>query len=189
MNAQQGTAPAATAPTAPGATMHVSSEDRVLARARRHGRLVLIVFSGDFDKWMAAFTLATTAASMGIEVRMFFTFWGILGLRERRRFARKPWLDKLLGVMLPSGLGRSVSRMNFCGLGAPFFEYVMRRKGVTGLRELVALAKRLGVKLTVCQLSMATMGVAADELVDGVEFAGASRAVADIQIDATTLFI
>lgn len=186
MSAQQ---VASSVENALGATMSVSSEERVLTRARRHGRLVLIVFSGDFDKWMAAFSLANTAASMGIEVRMFFTFWGILGLRKKRRFARKAWLDKLLALMLPSGLGRSVSRMNFCGLGAPFFQFVMRRKGVTGLAELVTLAQRLGVKLTVCQLSMATMGVEADELVDGVEFGGASRAVADLQVDAATLFI
>jgi len=170
-------------------TMSVSAQEQALARARRHGKLVLIVFSGDFDKWMAAFSLATTAAAMGVEVKMFFTFWGILGLRRKRRFSGKSWLDRMLTAVLPSGLGASVSRMNFCGLGAPFFEFVMRRKKVSSLPQLVDLAKQLGVSLTVCQLSMVTMGVEADELVDGVDFGGASRAVGDLQNDASTLFI
>lgn len=175
--------------TSAAATMAVSAQEQALARARRHGKLVLIVFSGEFDKWMAAFSLATTAAAMGVEVKMFFTFWGILGLRRKRRFSGKSWLDKLLTLALPSGLGGSVSRMNFCGLGAPFFEFVMRRKQVSSLPQLVELAKQLGVTITVCQLSMVTMGVEQDELVEGVEFGGASRAVGDLQVDASTLFI
>lgn len=169
--------------------MAVTASEQALVRARRHGRLVLIVFSGDFDKWMAAFSLANAAASTGVEVRMFFTFWGILGLRRERRLAGKGWLDKLLSVMLPAGMGRSVSRMNFLGFGAPFFEFVMRRKRVAALPELVAVAKQLGVRMTVCQLSMHTMGVEASELVDGLEFGGAACAVADLQNDASTLFI
>lgn len=164
-------------------------EDQALATAKRHGRLVLIVFSGDFDKWMAAFSLATTAAAMGIEVRMFFAFWGLLGLRRAKRYSGKPWLDKLLTLMLPAGAGARVSRLNFCGLGAPFFAHVMRKKNVTGLPEMIDLAKQLGVRLVACQMSMATMGVGEDELVDGLEYGGASRAVADLQGDASTLFI
>lgn len=175
--------------TSPPALLALAAEEQALACAKKHGRLVLIVFSGEFDKWMAAFSLATTAAAMGVEVRMFFTFWGVLGLRRKKRFAGKSLLDRLLTTMLPSGLGGSVSRMNFCGAGAPFFAYVMRKKRVAGLGQLVDLAKELGVQLVACQLSMTTMGVEADELVEGVELGGASRAVADLQNDAATLFI
>src|SRR4030043_311200 len=40
-------------------------------------KFTIVVFSGDLDKAMAAFIMATTAASMGMEVTMFFTFWGL----------------------------------------------------------------------------------------------------------------
>ena len=40
-------------------------------------KFTLVLFSGDLDKALAAFILATTAASMGMEVTMFFTFWGL----------------------------------------------------------------------------------------------------------------
>ncbi len=177
------------APHAAASLLAVPAGEQALVRAKRHGRLVMVVFSGDFDKWMAAFSMATTAAAMGIEVRMFFTFWGLLGLRRSKRFTGKPWLDKLLTLMLPAGAGSRVSRLNFCGLGAPFFAHVMRKRKVSSLPELIDLARQLGVQLVACQMSMETMGVAADELVDGVTFGGASSAVADLQNDASTLFI
>lgn len=176
-------------PESVGKLMASPANEQVLAQARRHGRLVLIVFSGEFDKLMAAFTLATAAAAMGVEVKMFFTFWGVLGLRCNRRFSGKSWLDRLLTAALPSGLGARVSHMNFLGLGAPFFAFVMRTKKVSSLAQLVDLARQLGVKMIACQMSMTTMGVAPDELMEGLEFGGAGRAVGELQSDAATLFI
>lgn len=171
------------------ALMGAPTHAQTLAQAKRHGRMVLVVFSGEFDKLMAAFTLATAAAAMGVEVKMFFTFWGVLGLRRKRRLSGKTWLDRMLTLALPFGLGGTVSRMNFLGLGAPFFEFVMRRKKVSSLAQLVGLAKQLGVTMIACQMSMTTMGVAPDELMEGLEFGGAGRAVGDLQSDAATLFI
>ena len=40
-------------------------------------KMSIAVFSGELDKALAAFILATTGASMGMEVKMFFTFWGL----------------------------------------------------------------------------------------------------------------
>jgi len=171
------------------ASMAVSAHEQTLAQAKRHGKLVLIVFSGEFDKLMAAFTLATAAAAMGVETKMFFTFWGVLGLRRKRRLRGKTWLDRMLTLALPFGQGATVSRMNFMGLGAPFFGFVMRRKKVSSLPQLVELARNLGVAMVACQMSMTTMGVEPDELMDGVAFGGAGRAVGDLQSDAATLFI
>ncbi|MCK5236780.1 MAG: DsrE/DsrF/DrsH-like family protein, partial [Deltaproteobacteria bacterium] len=37
----------------------------------------IVVFSGELDKALAAFVVATSAASMGMKVNMFFTFWGL----------------------------------------------------------------------------------------------------------------
>ena len=42
----------------------------------------MVVFSGDFDKAMAAFIIANGAAAMGSKVTMFFTFWGLNVLRK-----------------------------------------------------------------------------------------------------------
>ncbi len=166
-----------------------TAEELQRAAKQRHGRMVLIVFSGEFDRWMAAFSLATTAAASGAQVSMFFTFWGVLGLRRKRRYSGKSWLDRLLTMALPAGCGRRVTRMNMGGLGAPFFAHVMRRKNVASLEQLIDMAQQLGVKVTACQQSLLTMGVEADELIEGVEIGGAACAVDELQNDASTLFI
>ena len=65
-------------------------------------KLSIIVFSGDFDKLTASFTLATGAAAVGYEVNLFFTFWGLDAIKQKqgRAFIGKDWLTKLFGFMM-----------------------------------------------------------------------------------------
>ena len=158
------------------------------ARAQTGG-LSLIVFSGEFDKWMAAFTLATTTAALGKEVTMFFAFWGLLGLREKRRYRGKSLVDRCLTLFLGRGVERT-TRMNSLGMGSRIFRRIMKRKGVAGLEELVQTARDLGVRLVACEMSMDVLGVTREELVDGVEFGGAATCIADMcQQGQSSLFI
>lgn len=66
-------------------------------------KLSLIVFSGSLDRLIAAFVLATGAAAMGMQVSMFFTFWGTSALRRQRVRVKKTLVGRLFGWMLPSG--------------------------------------------------------------------------------------
>ncbi len=63
----------------------------------------IIVFSGDYDKAMAAFIIANGAAAMGDDVTMFFTFWGRTLLRrpEKVRVKGKSRLQSMFGMMMP----------------------------------------------------------------------------------------
>ena len=54
----------------------------VVASGVTSKKKTIVVFSGDFDKAMAAFVIANGAASMGSEVTLFFTFWGLNVLRR-----------------------------------------------------------------------------------------------------------
>jgi hypothetical protein len=60
-------------------------EARLLNLERRapEDRVSMVVFSGEMDRVLAAFVIATGAASMGMEVSMFFTFWGLSALRKK----------------------------------------------------------------------------------------------------------
>jgi predicted peroxiredoxin len=64
-------------------------------------KLSLISFSGDFDKLVATFTLATGAAAVGYEVNIFFTFWGLDAIKKKqgRAFVGKGFLGKLFGFL------------------------------------------------------------------------------------------
>ena len=48
-------------------------------------KISMVVFSGDLDKALAAFIIATGAVAMGLEVVMFFTFWGTPLLRDKNK--------------------------------------------------------------------------------------------------------
>ena len=73
-----------------------------------------VVFSGDLDKTIAAFIIANGAASMGRNVTMFFTFWGLNILRKPEKVSvKKTLIEKAFGFMMPRGTKKlGLSRMN-----------------------------------------------------------------------------
>src|SRR5512136_3235217 len=68
-------------------------------------RLSIVFFSNDLDKALAAFIIATGAAASGIQVDIFFTFWGLSVLRDPRKTIKKALIGRMFGWMLPKGSG------------------------------------------------------------------------------------
>ncbi len=134
----------------------------------------IVVFSSDLDRVMAAFIIANGAASMRQKVTLFFTFWGLNVLRKDAPQAQgKPLMDRLFGWMMPRGPRRlSLSKMNMAGMGTAMMKQTMRRKRVAPLDELVQMARRSGVRLVACAMSMDVMGIQSNELIDGIEIGG-----------------
>jgi peroxiredoxin family protein len=121
-------------------------------------KLSMIVFSGDMDKVMAAFIIATGAAASGMEVCMFFTFWGLKAIQKDGVMSGKGLFGRMLGIMNRGGLNAiGPSRLNMGGLGRWMFKKMMKQKGVASLPELYEMAVDLGVKMMPCQMSMDVM--------------------------------
>ena len=153
-------------------------------------RASIIVFSGDLDKVLPAFIIATGAAAMGMHVSLFFTFWGLNALKKRRDLSGKGFLEKLFALMTPVGTeGLGVSKMNFFGIGAKLLRTLMKRKQVASLEELAQMAREMGVKIIACQMSMDVLGITKDELWDGIEVGGVATFLADAAKSKVTLFI
>jgi peroxiredoxin family protein/rhodanese-related sulfurtransferase len=150
-----------------------------------------VVFSGDLDKTIAAFIMANGAASLGREVTMFFTFWGLNILRRPKRVrVQKSLVGRAFGAMMPRGtLKLGLSRMNFSGLGAKMIRGVMKRNGISSLEELIDQARKHGVRLVACQMSMEIMGITKDELIDGVELGGVATFIGSGEQSDMSLFI
>jgi peroxiredoxin family protein len=152
-------------------------------------RVSIIVFSGDLDKVLPAFIIATGAAAMGMQVSLFFTFWGLNALKKRRDLSGKGFLEKLFALMTPVGTeGLGVSKMNFFGIGAKLLRTLMKRKQVASLEELAQMAREMGVKIIACQMSMDVLGITKDELWDGIEVGGVATFLADATKSKITLF-
>ncbi|MBN1456430.1 MAG: FAD-dependent oxidoreductase [Sedimentisphaerales bacterium] len=150
----------------------------------------IVVFSNDFDKAMAAFIIANGAAAMGSEVTMFFTFWGINLLRKKEKiFVKKNLIEKMFGFMMPKGDRSGLSKMNMGGMGKAMIRRIMKKKNVMPLPELMGSAKKNGVKLVACAMSMDLMGIKEEELIDGVETGGVAMYLDRANAGNVNLFI
>jgi len=164
--------------------------DDVRERTVGH-QCAIIIFSGDLDKALAGFVLATGAAAAGMEVSMFFTFWGLSVLKKPgAQGAKKNLKESMFKMMTPaSSLGLGTSQMNFFGLGSAMLRSMMKEKNIASLEELMDVAREMGVKMMACTMSMDAMGVAKEELLDGLEYGGVAAYMADASQSRVTLFI
>ena len=151
----------------------------------------IIIFSGDLDKVLAGFVLATGAAAAGLETSMFFTFWGLSALKKKGAAAgHKNIMEKMFGVMTPSSSeSLGTSKMNFFGMGSVMLRKMMKDKGIATLEELMDLAREMDVKMIACTMSMDAMGVSKEELLDGLTYGGVATYMADAVRSRVTLFI
>lgn len=154
-------------------------------------RATLVVFSGDLDKVLAAFVIATGAAAAGLETSMFFTFWGLAALKRKAAAGgSKNLMERMFAVMTPSSSeSLGTSKLNFFGMGAVMLRRMMKDKQIASLEELMGIARELDVKLIACTMSMDAMGVGRQELVDGLEYGGVATYMADAASSRVTLFI
>jgi peroxiredoxin family protein len=153
-------------------------------------RVTLIVFSGDLDRVLAAFIIATGAAAMGQEVSMFFTFWGLSVLKKENQLAGKSVFQKMMAMMSPgSSQTLPVSKMNYFGVGARMLRSMMKARNVSSLEDMIALAREMGVRMIACEMSRDVMGINESELVGGLECGGVASCLAEALKSRTSLFI
>ena len=153
-------------------------------------QLSMVVFSGDLDKAIAAFIIATGAAAMGMEVSMFFTFWGLGVVKKQKIYSDKNLLEKGFTAMLPGGTkDLPLSQMNYFGTGASIIRKLMKDHEITSLEEFIEMSQEFGVKMTVCDMSRELLGIKDEELVDGLEFGGVAAFMGDASRAKVTLFI
>jgi peroxiredoxin family protein len=152
----------------------------------------IILFSGDFDKVMAALIIANGAAAMGDDVTIFCTFWGLNILRKTGKVAagKKSFLQNAFGRMMPKGTKHlGLSKMSFAGAGAPMMRKATKDAGGMSLEALFDSAIEQGVKFIACTLSMDILGFKQDELIDGVEYAGVAAYLGEADEANVNLFI
>jgi CoA-disulfide reductase len=151
----------------------------------------MVVFSGDLDKTIASFIIASGAAAMGKKVTMFFTFWGLNVLRRKDAPpVEKDFMGKMFGMMMPKGVDQlPLSKMNMGGMGAKMINHVMQKKNIDQLETLMKNAIDSGVKLVACSMSMDIMGIKQEELIDGVDIGGVAAYLGDAEDSGLNLFI
>lgn len=162
------------------------------AEVRDPNLVTMIAWGGDLDRIWPTMILATTAAAGGMDVAVFFTFWGLFSLvREEKRLTGDDWMTRALSMMnRGSAANAGLSKLHMGGMGPTMMRKLASKHGVAPPEELLEMAKDLDVKLWPCQMTMDLMGLQAGDLIDGLDApAGAASAIERLRRSAFSLFI
>ncbi|MGD2051257.1 MAG: DsrE/DsrF/DrsH-like family protein [Acidimicrobiia bacterium] len=152
----------------------------------RRKRLALVASKGTLDQAYPPLILATTAASLGWEVGIYFTFYGLDILhQERFRKLKMASLANPSGpIQLPNVLGAVPGAT---AAATKVMKRWMRRSRMPDIPEFIEMAQGLDVTFFACATTMGVMGVEEGDLIDGCDVAGAAAfldfaAGADVQL-------
>lgn len=155
-------------------------------------KINLLLFSGDYDKALAALILANSAKELGAQVSIFFAFWGLMLVRnpEVPPSQDKSFYEKMFGAMTPKGPeDLPLSKMNFSGFGKEMLKAMMKEDDAPSLTAFLNGARKKGVSFYACKLSVDVMGFKKEELLPEVEIIDAKEYLKDALESNMQLFI
>ncbi|MDS9472862.1 DsrE/DsrF/DrsH-like family protein [Sporosarcina pasteurii] len=154
-------------------------------------KTTIVLFSGDYDKAMAAYIIANGAAAYDHEVTIFHTFWGLNALRKDQQVpVKKGFLEKMFGKMMPRGADKmGISKMNFAGMGPKMIKHVINKHNAMTLPQLIDMAQELEVNLVACTMTMDLLGLQQEELLEKIEYAGVAAYLGEAEDGNVNLFI
>lgn len=158
----------------------------------KKNKITIIAWGGELDRIWPTLILSTTAAASGMEVSVFFTFWGLFALvKPERRITGKDWMTKMMSVMNPGTPAKAkLSRYHFAGMGPWMMKKLAKDYKTPNPAELLEMAREMGVRIIPCQMTMDLMGLSKDDLLDGLaEPIGAATALVEMKESAIQLFI
>jgi peroxiredoxin family protein len=137
------------------------------------GKATIIVHSGDMDKLYSALIIGNGALAMGMDVSLFFTFWGLQRLKK-------------------GGLEKGpLSKMNMLGLGKWMVKKKMKKQKVASLERMIQDFKELGGKILACDMTMDIMGIKPEDLRQDLigDYCGVGTYLEEARDSQITLFI
>ena len=166
-------------------------EARLAVFEERDGRVNILLFSGEFDRVLAALYMASGALAMGKEVSMFVTFWGFDIIKKPAMSLKgKGFLEKMMLRMRPAGMdGLPTSQMNFMGIGPKLFAYMMRNKRIQSIAPVFEQCREMGLTIVACSTTMALMGLKEEDLIGGVQIGGVGTFLGNSFNSQVTVFM
>jgi peroxiredoxin family protein len=152
---------------------------------KKKKKMVIVVSKGTLDMVYPPLMLATTAATMNMDVHLYFTFWGMDLLNKKK-------IDKLKiasvgnpGLPIPNIIG-SIPGMT--AMATSMMKKKMKKSNMLTVKEMITFASKNGVKIHACSPTMEIMKVKKEDLIPEVtDIIGAATYIshaldADIQL-------
>lgn len=136
-------------------------------------KLAIIATKGTLDWAYPPFILASTAAALGYDVQIFFTFYGLQLLKKKLNLQ----VTSLGNPGMPMPMPMPVLMQALPGMQTmmtTMMKKKMKSKGVADLAELRELCQEADVKFIACQMTVDLFDMEHSEFIDGLEYAGAA---------------
>jgi len=140
-------------------------------------KLAIIATKGSLDWAYPPFILASTAAALGYETQIFFTFYGLQLLKKKLALEVTPLGNP--GMPMPMGMDKwfpvlGLALPGMQGMMTAMMKQKMKAKGVASVEELRELCQEAEVKLIACQMTVDLFDMDPTQFIDGIEYAGAA---------------
>ena len=155
--------------------MDATDTEPVASAASSHAdepkRMAIICWSNDLDRVWPVMILATTGAASGLEVDVFFTFWGLRVLQKNdKRVTGQNWMQKGESLFDRGGSEHlKLSKVHLAGMGTSMIKMLAKQHNVASVTELMEMAVDVGVRLHPCQMTMDLYGLSTSDFIDGLQ--------------------
>lgn len=154
---------------------------------RRTKRMALIATKGTLDFAYPPLILASTAASLGWEAGVFFTFYGLNIIKKGRKLSVAPLANPAMPMPVPNLVG-VIPGMT--AMGTTMMKRMFKQKGVASIDDLLGACVDTGVRLMPCQMTADVFGYTTDDFIEGAEAACGAATFVRFAADADiALFI
>ncbi len=170
-------------------------------------RLAIIASKGTLDWAYPPLIIASTAASLGLETAIFFTFYGlnIIHKKKMKQLKVAPVGNPGMPMVFPPSVKKIPGPGQLAGLMEAIFpgppqlmgvipgmtdfmtammKKMMKDHGVATVEELIELSKEAEVKLIPCQMTMELFGYKYEDLIDGLEPPGGAATLINYVMEA-----
>lgn len=137
-------------------------------------KMAIIATKGTLDMAYPPFILASTAAALGYEVQVFFTFYGLQLLRKDLSDVK---ISPLANPAMPMPVPMPVFVQMLPGMetmATMMMKDKLKKKGVASLEELRSLCQETDVKFVACQMTVDLFDFEKSDFIDGIEYGGAA---------------
>lgn len=155
-------------------------------------KLNILLFSGEYDKALAALTIANAARDLGVDVTMFCAFWGLFLVRdpEKMTLEDKTAYEKMFDSVTPVGPEQlPLSKMNMAGVGKVMLQKMMEDAEAPSLVNFLKGARKKGVKFYGCKMSVEVMGFKEEEFIEEFKIITAQDYLKDALNSDMQLFV
>ena len=153
-------------------------------------KAAIIASKGTLDWAYPPLILSTAAAASGMDVAVFFTFYGLNVIHKDFESKLKVSPVANPGMPTPVPMPEVVNAMpGMQGMATMMMKSMFKKKNVAGIGELHQVARESGVRMIACQMTMDVFGYTKDDFIEGIEIGGAAAFLSIARRGHLTLFV